>query len=68
MAQIERGGRMTPRERAVFIEAQIRMFGKTGSASGRKKIVEFIAAAIEEAEKEAYRRGIDDAAKKARKA
>lgn len=44
---------MTPSERAGFIEAQLRMFEKSGSSSGIRKAVEFIAAQIEEAQREA---------------
>lgn len=45
---------MTPEERAAFIDIQVQTFGKRGSAKGRKKIIEFIAAQIKEAVEEAH--------------
>ncbi len=38
---------MSAEERAKFIDSSVQMFGKRGSAKGKLKIIEFIAAELE---------------------
>ena len=48
--------KMSNRELADFAEAQIRTFGKTGSASGRKKIADFILEQLDAVQQETHHR------------